>query len=613
MKKPNYISRLILILVVLSFVALACTSTTSTPVSNSKLEVRALLPTGDIPVGSEFSMNLSLKNTGTNDAIVQEIRLPASVMAMETYLGSVPPLYMTSTATGEGVIKVAMAMPKDTTVEVKLSFKAETAGALDGIGLVTSEVGGYQFSMQANIVGVNPSGWVPGLSETAVPPELGPVPYQAVVQIKAVVRIDGELQIGWTGSGSLISPDGLTLTNAHVVLSDRFYTVEDLIIALTLREDAPPVDTYYASIVQADENLDFALIKPRTDMQGNPIEYSTMNLPFVGLGDSESLRLGDSITILGYPGIGGETITLTRGQVSGFTSEEGYGNRAYIKTNATIAGGNSGGLAVNDQGQLVGVPTQVGSGDLETSIVDCRALADTNRDGYIDDTDTCVPTGGFINAIRPIDLALPIIAAARQGQVNISSGNVAADPVEETSGTVIFDDDFEDVNSGWSIETSEGGGVGYQDGYYAIQVDQPSYMYWSTIDYSYPSVYLRVDAQVVQSVKDGDFGLMCGIQDDANFTVLDVSEDGYYSIWKYVDDQYVSLVEWTKSDLLLSGGTLTLEGVCSAERLSLGVNGVKLVEYSDPDFKPGRVGIIAGTYDTPVFVVSFDNFKLMIP
>ncbi|MGB4594622.1 MAG: serine protease [Anaerolineaceae bacterium] len=613
MKRKNPISRLLVVLLALSLVAMACTTTTPTPVSNSKLEVRAQLPTVDIPIGSEFTMTLQLKNVGTNDAVIEEIRLPASLMGITTFAGSVPALVLTSTATNEGVIKVGMTVPKDSTGEVKLSFKAEAAGALDGIGQVTSEVGGYQFTVQGDVVGVNPSGWEPGLSVSSEPPGLGPIPYQAVVQIKAVVRIDGELQIGWTGSGSLISADGLTLTNAHVVLSDRFYTVEDLIISLTLQDDSPPIDTYYASIVQVDEALDLALIKPRTDMQGNPIEYNTMNLPFVGLGDSESLSLGDSITILGYPGIGGETITLTRGEVSGFTAEEGYGNRAYIKTNATIAGGNSGGLAVNEKGELIGVPTQVGSGDINTNIVDCRALADTNRDGHVDDNDTCVPTGGFINAIRPVALALPIIEAARLGQVNITSGSIAEEPVADNKGTVVFEDNFEDPESGWASQSSAEGSVGYEDGYYAIHINKTSYMYWSTLDYNYPSVYMRVDAQVFTSVGDGDFGLMCGIQDDDNFTVLDVSEDGYYSIWKYVDNEYVSLVEWTKSDLLLQGGVLTIEGACSAEGLVLGVNGYKLAEYVDPDFTPGTIGLIAGTYDTPNLAVGFDNFTLMIP
>ena len=167
--------------------------------------------------------------------------------------------------------------------------------------------------------------------------------------------------------------------------------------------------------------------------------------------------------------------------------------------------------------------------------MDCRALADTNRDGYIDENDTCVPTGGFINAVRPVQLALPLIEAARSGQVSINLQQVEAEPIEG-GGKIIYEDDFEDVNSGWAVSSTPEGGVGYQDGYYAIEVNKTSYMYWATIDYNYPSIFMRVDAQVMRLVKDGDFGFMCGIQDDDNFTVLDVAEDGYYSIWKYVND-----------------------------------------------------------------------------
>jgi hypothetical protein len=56
----------------------------------------------------------------------------------------------------------------------------------------------------------------------------------------------------------------------------------------------------------------------------------------------------------------------------------------------------------------------MGAGDAE-SYVDCRRLVDTNQDGRINETDTCVPGGGFINALRPVKLAMPLIEAARQG------------------------------------------------------------------------------------------------------------------------------------------------------------------------------------------------------
>jgi hypothetical protein len=136
----------------------------------------------------------------------------------------------------------------------------------------------------------------------------------------------------------------------------------------------------------------------------------------VVLGNSDEVEIGDRLRILGYPGIGGETITLTEGAISGFTLERGVNGRAWIKTDATIAGGNSGGLGANSEGELVGIPTIVTSGSEYGQSVDCRALADTDRDGDIDSEDSCVPVGGFINALRPINLASPLIEAAIAGK-----------------------------------------------------------------------------------------------------------------------------------------------------------------------------------------------------
>src|SRR5690606_30985477 len=106
-----------------------------------------------------------------------------------------------------------------------------------------------------------------------------------------------------------------------------------------------------------------------------------------------SVEIGDDLYILGYPAIGGDTITFTRGLVAGFTGDSQLGTRAWIKTDAAISGGNSGGLAANAAGQLIGVPTIAGVGEDQEEIVDCRPVRDTNRDGVIDDNDDCVPLG----------------------------------------------------------------------------------------------------------------------------------------------------------------------------------------------------------------------------
>lgn len=246
---------------------------------------------------------------------------------------------------------------------------------------------------------------------------------KATVQIFALYEEGGEWQVVWTGSGSIITADGLILTNGHVV-DDRYDEYTDLGIAITERTDQPPELMYLAEIATVDYGLDFAVIRIVTDLDKNPV---VVNLPYIALGDSDGIDIGDDLRILGFPGIGGDTITFTEGTVSGFTQERGIEGRAWIKTDATIAGGNSGGLAAGSNGLLIGVPTQASAGG--DQVVDCRPVADTNRDGYVDENDTCVPIGGFLNGLRPINLAVPLIEAAINQQEYVSGLQPADMPI----------------------------------------------------------------------------------------------------------------------------------------------------------------------------------------
>ena len=255
------------------------------------------------------------------------------------------------------------------------------------------------------------SSGAPGLSDLA----------HSVVQIEAIDNGDTI----WTGSGTFITKEGLILTNGHVV-DDRFGEYDQLGIAITVETDEPPDLRYLAEIVAVDYGLDLAVIQVTSDLDGGAV---LEDFPTVPLGDSDAIDIGDELQILGYPGIGGETITLTRGVVAGFTAERSVGGRAWIKTDATIAGGNSGGLGINRAGELIGVPTIVGSGS-EASTTDCRLLEDTNSDGAIDDLDSCVPVGGFINGLRPVNLATALIEAAIAGEEYISEIDPDVEPTE---------------------------------------------------------------------------------------------------------------------------------------------------------------------------------------
>ena len=250
----------------------------------------------------------------------------------------------------------------------------------------------------------------------------------AVVQLSIVVRgfVDGEQQVIWyaVGSGTVVSPDGLILTNQHLItptgVDEKLAELEAQLAAegksADLQVDAErfmvavsdgrqlPHPRYVARVVEEDPSLDLAVLRIDGDERGTSLDPESLNLPSLPMGSSDAVNLGMPVHVFGFPAIGSGSLTYTIGIVSGFLFEEGIDGTAWINTDAVTSGGNSGGAAVNDAGELIGVPT---SG----SALDCRA-GDTNRDGIIGPEDVgCLPTGGSLTQLRPIDLARPLLAS----------------------------------------------------------------------------------------------------------------------------------------------------------------------------------------------------------
>lgn len=189
--------------------------------------------------------------------------------------------------------------------------------------------------------------------------------YKAIVKIKTF-RLDEYFLLSSSsqGSGAIISEDGIILTNHHVISRKDPLSGEELdtsfIICLTETTNKEPVCKYTADLISSNEDLDIALLKINT-IDG----YSEKEkFPYLPLNSDDNTSNNDQINILGYPSIGGETITITQGIISG--QEEKY-NKKWIKTDAVMSFGVSGGVAIDEAGGVIGVATRAHS-DLVASL-----------------------------------------------------------------------------------------------------------------------------------------------------------------------------------------------------------------------------------------------------
>ena len=151
---------------------------------------------------------------------------------------------------------------------------------------------------------------------------------------------DGTSELG-LGTGMIVSENGYILTNEHV--SGGKYS--NCYVTLSTGK------SYQGNVVWSDSTLDLAIVK-----------INSKNLPFVTLGDSSNVKVGQSVYAIGNP-IGFEfQRTVTSGIISAVDRTillEEEGSTSYmedlIQTDATINPGNSGGPLINNQGEVIGI------------------------------------------------------------------------------------------------------------------------------------------------------------------------------------------------------------------------------------------------------------------
>ena len=165
----------------------------------------------------------------------------------------------------------------------------------------------------------------------------------AVVRVETGPKVKTPRERGGLGSGIVISPDGLVLTNSHVVGSSKEIRLRDVEGVVT-----------DARVLGVDPDTDLALL--RAD--------GARDLRYASLGNSKSLRRGQLVVAIGNP-LGFES-TVTAGVVSALgrsiRSVSGRTIEDVIQTDAALNPGNSGGALVSSKAEVIGINTAIIAG-----------------------------------------------------------------------------------------------------------------------------------------------------------------------------------------------------------------------------------------------------------
>jgi hypothetical protein len=180
--------------------------------------------------------------------------------------------------------------------------------------------------------------------------------------------------------------------------------------------------------------------------------------------------------------------------------------------------------------------------------------------------------------------------------------------------TLPLSDGFDDPNSGWTTLSTDQFRIAYEGSALHITVDTLDSTAWAVAGQQLDNFVLDVDATQLEGPDDNHYGVIVRFVDERNFYRLDISGDGYYSIQRFRDGEWETLVNWPGSptDVIRQGNnTNHLRVIADGPRLTWVVNDTVVAEITDADILNGDVGLTAGSFFGEAGVhVAFDNFEV---
>jgi hypothetical protein len=189
-------------------------------------------------------------------------------------------------------------------------------------------------------------------------------------------------------------------------------------------------------------------------------------------------------------------------------------------------------------------------------------------------------------------------------------------PRPETSGTRIWQDDFEGAKNWFTGSKEDSYTFEFLNGAYRIYNNLLGAIVWSIRGDNYTDIRLEVDVMRQNGPEDGYFGLICRYVDSKNYYALVIGDDATSKIVKMENSKLSFIQQGDIPDNILNGKAEynRIRADCIGSSLVLYVNNKKVIETQDSSFASGDVGIGVGNQlkDAGIDVI-FDNFEIWQP
>ncbi|MBI4854909.1 MAG: trypsin-like peptidase domain-containing protein [Acidobacteria bacterium] len=216
-----------------------------------------------------------------------------------------------------------------------------------------------------------------------------------------LVRDNSKEKLRPRGSGVVVRANGIIATNYHVIQNGQTGELyPEIFFEINKNDSSVDFERYRLITIIVNKGQDLALLQVIKDEK----DQASIGLPAITI-ETNPVEILDDIVIIGYPEKGGKSVTVNTGIVEGKDLLE-----EWIKTDARLIRGNSGGAAVNGSGKLIGIPTKI--------VVDSQEV-DKDGDGFPDTTQSY----GAVGFLRPAHLVTAMLGQLDKSSLTLDKPN----------------------------------------------------------------------------------------------------------------------------------------------------------------------------------------------